>query len=393
MRILLTAVIFTAMLLDTTIAAEAATDFNWWGMVAVRGRHESYKEYVDISASDTTKWGTVRYTDDNSKTRLGYKFGFSLDINEFITAAVTLRSGVGSVMWQDISTENTSGLSPGLQEAYIRWTPPKAQVLMGRIPQSGNAMWDLYAASNNIRDPVRQDNPTDGVFNDKMGFLNGIKLLVPVGPVTMRAVYHTDYVGGARREYSSSSSSPEITPQMDSYTYVGGLSVDIMQTLASFGQTMPTGVSSQLDFDYGKPHRIGDLRDTDTDSSYADEKLWGMSFKVGRFSPTTHTGSEFQYSYGYNKREGIYESRFSDYKLTAEFRGFRLTFRYQDNTQEMTEGIYKGHEADRTATHIYLNTTLWGLDIQPRYIKFETKVGGHKATSNERYEVTSTIRF
>ncbi len=296
-------------------------------------------------------------------------------------------------MWQDISTENTSGLNPGLQEAYIRWTPPYAQVLMGRIPQSGNAMWDLYAASNNIRDPVRQDNPTDGVFNDKMGFLNGIKLQVPVGPVTLRGVYHTDYVGGARREYASSNASPERTPQMDSYTYLGGFSFDIVQMMAFSGQVLPMGVSAQFDFDYGKPHRIGNLKDVDTDSTYADEDLWGATVKIGYFPQFIQAGSEFQFSYGYNTREGIYESRFADYRLSAEFMDFRLTFRYQDNTQEMTEGVYKGHEAVQTAMHIYLNKMLWGLDIQPRYIKFETEVGGDKATSNERYEVTTTIKF
>ncbi len=90
----LTAVILIAVLLDAAIAADTSGKFNWWGTVAFRQRHESYKEYVDISASDTTKWGTVRYTDDNLKTRLGYKFGFSLDINEYITS---VRGGKGYV--------------------------------------------------------------------------------------------------------------------------------------------------------------------------------------------------------------------------------------------------------------------------------------------------------
>ena len=392
MKRLIQAAMLIAFLFDTGMAGELSKKFNWWGTIAFRQRHEIYKEYVDISAQDTIKWGTLRTTDNNSKTRLGYKFGFTLDINEYVTAAVTLRSGVGKVMWQDINNENTSGLSPGLQEAYIHWQPPYAETFLGRMPQEGNAMWDLYASSNNIRDPVRQDNPTDGVFNDKMGFLNGVKLLVPVGPVTLRGVYHTDYVGGDRREYASSSASAERS-QMDSYTRLGGFSLDIYELFKIINRPISDELNWSLDFDYGKPRRTRDVRDPTPDSTYAEEKLYGAALNIGIHPSSRIIGVDYQFSYGFNSREGIYKSDFYDNKITCELIGFRVTLRYQNNLQEITEGIYTGHKAKRTATHIYLNKEMWGLDIQPRYIRFVNKIAGNKSTTNDRYELTTTIRF
>jgi len=393
MKKCITAIILSLLVSEVSFAVDNIT---WWGLVAFRQRHEVYKEYIDITASDSTLWGTLDFTDENSKTRLGYKFGVIVDVSEHIAGAITLRSGVGEVMWQDINSENT-GLSPGLLEAYIDWKPPYGQALLGRFPQQGNAMWDIYAATLNIRWPLRQDNPTDGIFSDKMGALNGLKILVPVGPVTLRGIYHFDYVSGRKRTHEGTDNPPAKGPRLDQYTYLGGLSFDIAEVLPHSGRYSPGGfgidVDFEVDFDYGSPHRTRRISDTDSDSTYADEELWGTTENIGVFFDRIRSGVDARFSYGYNWRKEIYKSRYWDYTASIEVYGFRLTGRYQYNSQVMQFGSYMGHTAIRNATHYYLNYTLWGLDIQPRYIKFDTEIAGKKATSTDRYELTTTVRF
>ncbi|MDP8237943.1 MAG: hypothetical protein P9X24_02525 [Candidatus Hatepunaea meridiana] len=382
----------TAMLFDVAFATNT---FNWFGVVSSRLRHEISEEYYGFTATDSAR-GLLKHTDANTKTRLGYKFGFTVELSEYVTGAVTLRSGVGSVMWQDVNNENTSGLQPGLQEAYINWKPPYADLMLGRVPQKGNAMWDLYAASNNLRDPVRQDNATDGVFNDKMGFLNGAKLTVPVGPVTIRGAYHTDYVSGYERDYTLDNKQTDISPQMDQYIFIGGFSLDVIQTLNGFNLLKVKGLNCNLDFDYGLPSRIGDKNRTstvDTDSVYVDENIWGITEKIRYYLEEYQSGADFIFSYGYDRREDVYTARFWDYTLAGEYRGLRLTGRYQYNSQILNFRPYYGATAIRTAMHVYLNYILWNLNIQPRFILFETEIEGNKTSTNERYELTTTIRF
>ena len=391
----LIAIILLAFIADAGIAAD---NFNWWGMISYRQRHEIYKTFIDITAADSTTWGDLRQTDDNSRTRLGYKFGFKVDVNDQISVAVTLRSGIGSVMWQDVNNENSGGLSPGLLEAYINWHSPYGKLLLGRIPQQGNAMWDLYAATNELRDPVRQDNPTDGIFNDKMGYLNGLKLLVPVGPLELRGTYHTDYVSGFRREYAGSSSEPERSPQMDQKIYLAGFKLDIGKVMSLSRVDIPEGLQMEINGDYGWPYRIGKgggtfLGSSNRDSVYVDEKMYGATLNTGYYSDERKSGAELWISYSYDWREDFYKTTFRDYKASITFIGYRLTGRYQHNIHNIEVRPYIGEQAVRTAFHIYLNKTLWGLDIQPRYIQFKTEIGGNETISRDRYEITTTVTF
>lgn len=387
-------VLLIALCLDTGFASEK--NLNWWGLVSFRHRLETYKKYIDITASDSTIWGKLKETDKNTRTRLGYKFGLTIDLNEYISAAVTLRSGMGKVMWQDINNENEY-LFPGLLEAYIDWKPPYAEVLLGRIPQNGSAMWDLYAASNNLRDPLRQDNPCDGVFNDKMGYLNGVRIRTEVGPVTLWGLYHTDYVSGSKTEFPAEGSDPEVSPQLDQRIYLGGFSLDICESVNRLGVTVPEAMTSDLTVEAGLPYRVGDMiRSTNKDSLYAREKIWGATFKAGMEKSITNELKaliNIDICYGYNWREDFFRSTFWDYRISAEILDFAFTCRYQDNDQTVEQSIYVGQDIHRSALLFYLNKTIWGLDIQPRYIMFENKIGDNKTTTTDRYEVTTTIWF
>lgn len=379
---------------------------NWWGLVSFRERYEITEEYY--ADPSQTNYGDLRQKDTNSKVRIGYQFGFIMDYSETVSAGITLRSGLGSVMWQDVDNEN-SGLNPGLQEAYIDWSPPFANLLLGRVPQNSTALWDLYAAHNYLRDPIRQDNPTDGVFNDKIGYLNGGKISVPVGPVTLRGTFHTDYVKGYLREYDQSTSPSSRDNGLDQYVWLGGLSVDIMYiVLGLSGKDNKYGVMLDLDADLGLPYRIGsEFRSVDTDSVYADEDLWGLTVNTGV------DWAKLTWGYAYNWRDSVHTSRYWDYKLAVNPSGvsslvslpdmaqnalnFTLTTRYQLSDQQHEFGLYTGRNAVISAFHIYANKELWGLDIQPRYIKFETEVSDATADvvtrTITRYEITTTVRF
>ncbi len=394
-------VLLIALCSDTGFASEK--NLNWWGLVSFRHRLETYKKYIDITASDSTTWGNLKETDDNARTRLGYKFGFTVDLNEYISAAITLRSGMGKVMCQDINNENEA-LYPGLLHAYIDWRPPYAEVLLGRIPGPAleeeddlNAMWDLYAASNNLRDPLRQGNPCDGVFIDKMGCFNGVKIVAPVGPVTLWGLYHTDYVSGFKTEFGAEGSDPKISPQLDQRIYVGGFSLDICESLKRSSISVPEAMTSDLTVEAGLPYRIGDMiRSTNKDSLYAREKIWGATLNAAAENFTTYNIESLialGISYGYNWREDNYRKTYLDNRISAGILGFVFTGKYQICNGTNYQGIYAGEDIQYSALHFYLNKTLWGLDIQPRYIKFENKVGDNKTTTTDRYEVTTTIRF
>jgi len=365
-------------------ALAAVTDWNWWGQVSFRQRHEVKREYVD-SPSDP-RWGTIKSKEDNSSTLLGYQFGFKTNLRDNLFAGVTLRSGLrsdgtGSVMWQEIN--NRTGLLPALQEAYLDWNTPYVELIAGKIPQKGNPMWDLYSASLYI--DFRQDDPTDGIFNDRMAALSGARALVPVGPVTLRGTYHTDFVGGTRKHWYNSSQEDQYQPQMDQKTFLLGGEIKLSELARSRIPSALKEVEITLDGDYGFVYRVRNM--LRSDSVYADEDLWGANLKASR------RWLEFQAGYGHNFRDSVFKADYWDLLLSAEQYGFKLTGRYQDNRQEFLVGIYEGHEAMRRAYHIYLNKTLWGLDLQPRYIFSFSKVDDRKWKSSSRYELTATARF
>ena len=161
------------IIISTLIAGSAYAEItNWWGTVSYRLRHEIAKPYTDYTQAGDA--GTLKWTDENFRTRVGYQFGFAVDLTDNLAAALTFRSGLGSVMLQDITS--ATGLTPGLQEAYIDWETPYARFHLGKIPQSGNPMWDLYAGVNETG--WRINNPTDGIFNDRMAALNGGRIMV-----------------------------------------------------------------------------------------------------------------------------------------------------------------------------------------------------------------------
>lgn len=360
----------------------------WWGMISFRQRHETTKYYTDYTLAGDP--GTLRYTDTNSKTRLGYRFGFNVDIADNLFARLTFRSGLGSVMWQDI--DSFSGLLPGMQEAYIDWETPYARLMMGKIPQDGTAMWDLYAAANQT--DWRRYDPTDGLFSDRMAALNGARLLVPVGPVTMRGTYHADYVGGVRRDYADTEQSDN--NDLDWYAILLGIN-------AKFA-----GI--EFDGDYGLPYRFGDQEvQDDPDSVYVKENIWGVT--LTKQFPGFYQ-SLVQVGYANNKRNGYFDADFLDAKASAEYLGIRLTGRYQRGVQESEYLTYKGSKAIRSAVHLFLNKTIWNLDIQPRIIWFTTEIDPRdvdltgiqpeywdrykdvrKQRTNVRMEVTATVKF
>jgi len=382
-----------------------AASLNWWGLVSFRERHEVLTEYTDYTQSGEP--GTERYTDCNSTTKLGYKLGVKLDLAEHLSAALTLRSGLraeqkGSVMWQDIN--NSTGLLPGIQEAYLDWKTPYVEAELGKIPQDGTAMWDLYAAVNQTDE--RLYNPTDGIFNDRFAALNGARISVPVDifheeiteyqgyklpqpvvlshlSVTPRAIYHVDKVAGYRREWAASEQPDE--RDLDWYAVFIGAEMNYANPLLDY----------TLDADYGMPYRLGDkyIQD-DKDSVYAAEMIWGVTNTLK--SPLIFN-LMLQMSFGYNWRDSIFTARFWDYTAAAEFKGFRLTGRYQVGSHEHEFGNYIGSKALNSAWHVYLNKTVWDLDIQPRVIWFKTDIdqGGLRKQQRAltRYELTMTAKF
>ena len=375
----LTLLLSALLMAGNTVAA----DWHWWGLVSFRQRHETYREYYDFTNPDASKQWTERFTDTNSRTRFGYQLGFKADIRDNLMAGVTFRSGLGSVMWQDINSMN--GLTPGLQEAYLDWDIPYLEVVAGKYPQSGTAMWDLYAAPLWI--DFRQDNPTDGLFNDRISALSGARALLSAEPLTLRATYHTDFVGGGQRHWAESSREDEITERLDQKVYLLGGELDLTGLVAPSLADLMTLSRLTLDGDYGLAYRAGYFQRAGDDSLYAEETLWGMNLNLG----VPHL--DLTAGYGYNWRDSVFKSDFLDLMAAGEVAGYRLSGRWQHNTQENQIGIYKGHEAVRSAYHLYLNKTVWNLDLQPRYIYFVTEIDGRKTKSTKRMELTATVRF
>jgi hypothetical protein len=374
------------ILLAASFAGSAdavAADWHWWGLVSFRQRYEESREYIDFTISDTSQWGNIRFTEQNSRTRLGYQFGFKTEVKDNLHLGVTMRSGLGSVMWQDIN--NSNGLMPGVQEAYLDWDTPYLELLAGKIPQNGTPMWDLYAAPLWI--DFRQDDPTDGVYNDRISALSGARVQVPAGVLTLRGTYHTDYVGGGQRHWHESSQEDEITLQLDQKVFLLGGAIDISALVGDHLPGALSGLKMTLDGDYGQAYRAGYFQHAGKDSLYADENLWGLNLNAGLPHLDLTAG------YGYNWRDSVFKSDFLDMTLAGEVAGFRLTGRWQHNRQEHETGIYKGHDAVRNAYHVYFNKTVWNLDLQPRYIYFVTEVDDRKTKSTERMELTATVRF
>ncbi len=346
---------------------------SWWGLFSFRERYEVSKEFWDVtSTSSENEPGKLRYTDTNTKTRIGYKFGVKADLMDNLKAGVTFRSGIGSVMWQDI--DNNSALLPGLLEAYIDWTTPYTELFLGKIPQEGNALWDLYTCAN-LREDWRLYNPTDGVFSDRLGSLNGVKLLIPVGPITLRGTYHTDYVAGYARDYPEEASNDDEN-NLDRQVFLGG----IFAEYSGF----------EFDADFGVPTRVGNRYRDGRDSVYADEFIWGATLK--KSMPDLYN-SMIRVGYAFNSRDSIFTANFLDVIAQGEVAGFTITGRYQRGDQELEFGIYEGYEVVREAYHVYFNRKIWNLDLQPRLIWFLTEIEGEKQKTNLRLEVTSTVNF
>lgn len=374
-------IITVAALLIIMITTQAAAEITgWWGIISFRERQEVEDEYY--SDVRTAKFGELKDTESNTMTRVGYQFGFRINMKENIFAGLTFRSGLGGirgdVMWQDI--DNRSGLSPSIQEAYIDWTSPYTRIQMGKIPQNGNALWDLYAAHKYT--DLRADDPRDGIFNDRMAALDGARLLAPVGPVTLRGTFNIDYAGGFFRENKDTQSGDEYKP--DKMTYLLGAEINLTEFAAPF---IPELKKIEIDGDYGFPYRASYPLKSGKDSTYADEDLWGLNFAAEAAM------LEIQFGYAYNWRDSVYTSQFWDLKTAGNFRGFKLTGRYQHQNQKHEIGIYDGHEVIREAFHLYLNKEVWNLDLQPRWIWFKTTVDDTKVTVKNRYELTATVRF
>lgn len=375
---------FTVLLLIFLMTGSAFAEIGgWWGQISYRQRFEEAKEYTDFTFQGEP--GTLRYTDTNTKTRLGYQIGFKMDVSDYLDIGLTLRSGVNSVMWQDI--DNVNGLKPGLQEAYLDWTPPYGRLELGKIPQKGNAMWDLYACAN-LTD-WRLYSPLDGVFNDRLGALNGARLSVPLEfenlSIQPRAIYHADYVDGAKRSYEDSEQVD--VNDLDWHIFLVGLNAKY---------DVPDMVEFDLDFDYGFPERLGNKRaQGGKDSVYVDESIWGLNLK-SQFDEQ-YLNAMLDIGYAYSERDSVFKSTFMDVKGSLEYMGVRGTVRYQNDVHESQYGIYTGSEYIQSAWHFYLNKTIWDLDWQPRIImfKYEYDHQGMKNTKRElmRVELTTTYRF
>lgn len=387
-----TTVALTYLLLSAAIAAAEPT-LHWWGLTSFRQRHEVTKEYTDISFGGAQA-GTLLYQLDNSTTRLGYQFGFTTDVRENVTLGLTLRSGLSGnaqVMVQEIT--NKDGLLPAIQEAYIDWRTPYLKVELGKIPQQGNALWDVYTST--LQTDFRQDDPRDGIFNDRLAALNGVRFSRAIGPAKLRALYHTDYVAGYYKKLEDASR--DFTRAVDRNVFMVGTTVDFTGLAGSEGIAAQALNGLSLDLDYGFPKRAA-RSGTNPDSIFAKEEIWGATLKH-----TSELGL-LQAGYAYNWRDSVFTITYLDAIVQANlgyiarqmqknWGDFTLTFRYQNANEEMEFIPYKGAEAVRTAYHLYCNKSLWGLDLQPRVIWFTTEIEGFKQKTLTRYELTSTIRF
>jgi hypothetical protein len=385
----LLATVVILFLTTTTFAAELN---NWWGVVSFRERLETAESYFSNPGSDN--FGKSYQTITNAKTRLGYQFGFDISLSEYLHAGVSFRTGMQSVMLQDI--DNRGGLAPGLEQAFLDWRTPFMQVLLGKFHQDGTALWDTYTA--HTQTDFRADDPRDGIFADRLSSLNGVKLIVPVGPVTLRGLYHTDYVTGKKIETHTGADEGNYNP--DLYVYILGADVSAGDFVANYINL--DNFNLDIGLDYGIPSRTTNhnrLKDFQVDldkTSYFDESLWGVNIKTGI------PWAQLQFGYAYNWVDSVYTSRFWDYKLTMGLpvgvvpewiEDLTLTARYQYHSQEHEFGIYDGTSTIRDAVHIYLDKKVWDLNIQPRIIWFNTDIEGIKTNSNVRIELTTTARF
>jgi len=380
-----------ALLLALVVAADATAEVTtkWWGVVSFRQRHETTKEYIDYANAATR--GQLLYTTDNSTTRFGYQLGFLFEIQERLHAGLTFRSGLSGgalVMQQEITSRE--GLLPGLQEAFIDWETPYVRLELGKIPQAGTAMWDVYASS--IQTDFRADDPRDGIFNDRMAALNGVRISRTVAFVTLRGLFHSDYVGGNYRKYEDSNIDFQRAPDRNVVVLGTTLNFGDKSLEALPGQAILKGLT--LDLDYGFPKRAA-MTGTNEDSTYADETLWGATIREEMDVGTLQIG------YGYNWRDSVFTITYLDAfaqcycsKVSPiDLGDLTFTARYQYNTEELEFDPYKGAKVIRDAWHFYLNKTVGGVDLQPRVILFKKDIEGFKQQQQVRYEVTGTVRF
>lgn len=389
----ITTVALTVLILAASYAAAEPT-MHWWGLTSFRQRHEISKEYTDISFGGGAP-GTLLHEINNTTTRIGYQFGFIADVRENVSAGLTLRSGLSGnaqVMLQDI--HNKDGLIPSVQEAYIDWRTPFAKVELGKIPQQGNALWDVYTST--LQTDFRQEDPRDGIFNDRLAALNGFRVSRAFGPVSLRGLFHADYVAGYKRDLEDGST--DFIRNPDRNVTMVGTTINLGAMASEQGSLLNSALSGlSVDFDYGFPKRAA-KSGTNPDSVYADETLWGATLRrADQFGVV-------QVSYAYNWRDSVFTISYLDAMVQADLasiarsmgrncQDFTLTFRYQDGNEAMEFIPYKGAEADRIAYHLYANKSIWGLDFQPRVIWFTTEIEGFKQKTQTRYELTTTVRF
>ena len=371
----------------------------YWAVAAFRVRHQTEKEYTDISFRGAP--GMLLYTLDNSSVRLGYQVGVKMEPYPNVTLGLTLRSGLyGQAMEMIQRLNNREGLLPSIQELFIRWSMPFGSVEMGKIPQEATPLWDLYAATLQI--DFRADDPRDGVFVDRMAALSGARLKVPIRFVTLSGIFHTDDVDGFKRINEDATVRQVRKPDRYVWLLEGDWAVDEFFRI-HFGD-IPSDVSFRLTGDYGLPFRAAVM--TDPDSAYADETLWGVNLHL-KSPPVSLKGG-----YAYNWRDSVYTNRFWDGLLTLnlgnivndflspylatlypQLEEFTGVFRYQKGSQRHEFGIYKGHTIKRFAWHYYLNIPVRNLLIQPRVIIFENEITGFRQKKQWRLEITTYLNF
>jgi len=398
MRTFFTVVLLT--LLATACFAVELTDFT--GTIAVKNRNETEQNW--FSDPRTGNFGDPYQTIENNRVRAGYRLGMKIKIYDNLSAGLTFRSGMGSVMVKEIN--DISGLQPGVQEAYISWRLFQEErqisdrnwkfntnVELGIIPQVGNAMWDLYAAHNQTDNPGRADDPRYGTFEDRMGGLNGARVSIGLGPLTLRGVYHTDKVEGRRIKWDNSSSPDDNIP--DKYVILGGAELRGAELLSCSSPALKDMVLT-VGFDYGVPYRVGNWYKNSKDSVYFDETIWGIDAKVGP------SWALFGFGYGENERDSVYLSRYWDYKLTLGtpqgllpqcLEDLQFVVDYQFNSQIHKFGQYNGHNISRDALHLYFNKKILNLDWQPRVILFQNKVDDVKVYTDTMIDITASVTF
>lgn len=371
----------------------------WWALTAFRIRHQTAKEYTDISFRGSP--GVLLYTEDNTSVRAGYQLGFRIAPYPNLAAGLTLRSGMyGSAMEMVQRFNNREGFLPAVQELYIAWKFPAGHLELGKIPQEGTPLWDLYAAT--LQTDFRADDPRDGVFIDRMASLNGARLALNIDPLTIKGIYHADDVDGFKRINNDASVRQVRRP--DRYVWLGEADLHLFSLIPSHYTELFSLRSLTLTGDYGLPYRAAVM--TDPDSSYADEKLWGVNLNVSTDLLSVKGG------YAYNWRDSVYTNRFWDGMVTLNLGNITTRYlspfvgaiyprlsqlqgvvRYQYGNQRHEFGIYKGHTIKRFAWHYYLNLPVGDLLLQPRVIVFENVIEGFRQRKQWRYEVTTYLTF